>query len=186
MGNPQTSINIAGQPVAYAGLATHVEDSKSAINGEASASMPLGIGVMVGTNPISEVKIPASATAIEGITIANANRSNFSDFGGMDSTGVKYGFPVEVLRHGRCWVKVDSTVTSIAANVDRGWCRVTAGSGSGVGSGATVGTWQPAVDPNTAGNTLDCTRSVLFVSKLMTAADGTYIAEAMCNFGIKI
>lgn len=172
MGTAQTSINPAGQPIAFAGMVLHRIDSASAVNKEASSAMRFGIGVKPGTKE-QEMLLPTSASSVLAGIVASTHAKAPGTFGGIDQSatppGVVAGGQFELLRKGRCWVHVDAD-TAITPRVTRAhWRAVSDG-----GSNTIVGTFRHNQDST---NTVDVTGQVLFVSGVRTAADGTKIAE---------
>lgn len=179
MGTVQTAIQPYGQPIAFQGLVTHLEDSESLINKEASLNIGFGLGVKGGTLT-KEAKLPTSNTdKIRSIIVQNDQYTQ-GTFGDLDASGSPPGItpnsPCEGLKHGRCWVEVEAGIT-ISPNVDRGYCRAVANGGN-----SKLGAWTNAADGS---NTIDCTTQVLFVSAAYTAPDGKKIAEVFVNFGNK-
>lgn len=181
----QTSINKAGQPVAVAGQLSdngEVVDLVSRINAEASAVLPFGIGAKAGTSRNGVNKPSTTADVIEGVVVFDFSHQPGAT-GDVDQTqtppGLKPNAKFNLLRKGRIWVPLDSTVTVITPNSDRTFLRVV----SHVGVGTVVGYWTNVSDP---GDTIDLTKVGVFVSGLQTSADGTtLIAEAEFDFTSK-
>lgn len=178
----QTSVPSTGQSRAIAGMiadSSSVDDIVSAWSEESSSEMPFGIGVVQGT-AVQGALIPSGGGDIlKGINAHGYNHASggAAGFGDLGTSGIIAGGRLRCLRHGRIWVLVDSGVTSITPFVDRGWCRHTA---NGAGKLVT-GAWSNADDGGGA-KQIDATKQVLFVSDVITAPDGTKIAEVEVNF----
>jgi len=172
MGSAQTSINAAGQPIAFAGMVTARLDSASAYNKESSSALRLGIGVKPGTKEQEMLLPTASSSVLAGVVLSTHAKAP-GTFGGIDQSatppGIIAGGQFELLRKGRCWVHVDAD-TTITPRVTRAhWRAVSDGA-----SNTIVGTFRHNQDST---NTVDVTGQVLFISGVRTAPDGTKIAE---------
>lgn len=93
----------------------------------AEGAVPMGNGVIFGTDPAKQVAVPADATGdFAGIAAFTHKQEQGFDqsvaLGNQSSTGAEYrnGDTVNVLRRGRVWVEVteDTVVAGEAAYVD--------------------------------------------------------------------
>ncbi len=106
----QTSYNFtspAGSAGGLVDLAPYAIDTR--LNTEATGTMTLGVGVVQGDTPGSNIALPtadATAAAFEGIT--TNNRTTEYDLEG--SVYVRNGAAMGVLRYGRIYAKVASDV----------------------------------------------------------------------------
>ena len=177
----QTSVPATGQSRAFAGLiadSSELVDVVSAWSEEASAEMPFGIGLAQGTAAQGALIPSGAGDKLKGLLAHSYAHApgGAAGFGDMGSTGIIAGGRLRCLRHGRIWVVLDASVASIAPFVDRGWCRHTTDGGANT----VPGRWNKA--DLGGGKQLDATKQVLFVSDVVTAPDGTKIAEVEVNF----
>lgn len=168
----QTSVSATGQERAIAGLiadSSELNDVVSSWSEEASAEMAFGWGLVQGSAPQGALIPSGSGDTFKGVLAFSYNHAP-GTYGDLGTTGIVAGGRLRLLRHGRIWVVVDKAVTSISPFIDRGWLRYTA---DGV-TNPTPGAWGKATD---SGKNLDLTKIALFVSPLVTLADGTKIAQ---------
>jgi hypothetical protein len=179
MGSPQTSINTAGQPIAFQGLVTKKLDSLSVSNYEASANLQPGLGVKPGTGQRTALLPTASSSVFMGIVAAAAAYAPGS-FGELDQASTPAGYIPDTLfecvTKGRAWVQVDADC-AITPNVTRAYWRFETDGASNT----KVGTFRHTDD----GHVVDTTKQCIFRSGVFTAADGTKIAELDFNTDIK-
>lgn len=176
----QTSINKAGQPVAFAGLVSDngPKDIVSRFNA-GSAEIPFGCACKVGAARNGVVLPSSDADVIDGFSVWGFNHMIGAN-GDLDapSGGLRQNAGLQVIRKGRIYLVVDSTVVSITPNVDRAYVRGV----SHAGVGTIVGAVTNAAD---SGYTIDYRRNLLFVSGLFLSADGvTNIAEVEVDLTI--
>lgn len=179
----QTSILSSGQPVAVAGqISDSMKDVDivSRFNAEASTDMQFGIGVKPGTARNAVNMVSGTSDVVEGITTFGFNHAPGSTSGDLSQSNTPPGVApkgsLQIMQRGRIYVLLDSTLSSIVPNVDRGFCRAV--SHSGVGTN--VGGWTNAAD---SGDTIDCTKQTIFRSGVFTSADGvSKIAELEVAF----
>lgn len=124
-------------------------DIVAMVNREASASMAIGRAVKFGstTDPTSAKLCAAETDIVAGILLHSYEYDPTYD---LDSTGVKAGRPIQVLRKGRCIVQLEDAVTI----GQRGWVRAVAGVGE------LLGGILPADDST---DTIDCTGQIVFL-----------------------
>lgn len=178
----QTVVQPTGQPIAVAGQLSDNQEAPNIVsrfNEEASAALQFGIGVKPGTAR-DGVKLPsATSSVIEGINLFGFNHLPGAS-GDLDQSstppGVKSKGSLKILQGGRAYVLLDASgISSIAPNVDRGYCRATTNGGNTV-----IGAWNNADD---SGHMVDCTKQSIFRSGLFTSADGvSKIAELEVDF----
>lgn len=171
----QTAINKAGQPVAIAGLLSDNGEGVDIVSrfNNASAEIPFGSGVKLGTEKHGVILPSAATDVVQGIVVWSRNHQPGTN-GDLGTTGLKQNAGLQLIRKGRIWVPIDAGVSSITIG-SRGWCRAVSD-----GSGNTVlGRWAAAQDST---NNIDCTKQCVFVSALQLAADGTKIAELEVDF----
>ncbi len=130
-------------------------------NGEASAEIPFGYGVIQGTEDNEAILPTAEGDECIGVVI----HANEYTRGGADAQlgddGIVPGVRMNVARKGRAWVRVRTG----CAKGERAWLRCTATPGA-------VGSWENADDGT---ETIDCTKQAVFRST--AAADGLAILE---------
>lgn len=100
--NQATPCGVAGGLV---DLSAHAVNTR--INGQADATLKFGMGVVQGSAPGSDIKIPASgATAekFEGITVNGY--TNEMDMDG--AVAISPGAAIGVLQYGKIWVRIKS------------------------------------------------------------------------------
>lgn len=184
----QTSVSAGGQAAAVAGQIgcdPQECDIKSGVN-EASAQMPFGYGVRLGSGergyllatgfsgsvPVAGVNCFGYNHAPAGSADANGNFQ-----GDMGGSGLLQNSSLDVMRRGSVWLPVESTITKGHGL----WCR-------GVATGSlTAGSWlgaaRGAAGPLGASYHVDCSKQGMFVTGVYTAADGTTsIALAEVDF----
>ena len=176
----QTSIAQAGQPQAVAGQVSQAMegmDIVSRFNAETVTCLAFGTGVKNGTNDHECKILTANSETVQGVVKWGKNHTPGAT-GDVDQTatppGLKPNAGIELMRKGRIWVAVDTGVTSIAANVDRAYCRCASN-----GSNTKIGYWSNASDTTYS---IDCTKMAVFVSGLRYSADGLKIAELEVDF----
>lgn len=100
--------NPIGSPGGIVDLTPHAIDSF--LNGENTGVMKFGVGVVKGTNPGIDVKLPtsvATAAVFEGVTVNN--RTTEYDLDGV--TYLRKGKALGVMRYGRIYVRVATGAT---------------------------------------------------------------------------
>lgn len=179
----QTSIPRSGQSRAIAGLIADASDNQivSAFNAEAAAVIAFGLGVVNPGNE-REAKLPAGGGDIfMGVNVFDFEHQ--PDTGGFDlvsgaSGGIKPKGALKVLREGRIWVVCDPNIGAVTPYADRAHLRHTVN-----GPANKVGAFVNAAD---GGNTIDLTKLIVFVSPVITAADGvTKIAMVEIEAAVK-
>ena len=172
MGTAQTTINAYGQPSAIAGMMTQERDALSAVSKETVNNIAFGVGVKPGTNAKEALLPTASSSVLLGINVVFKTHAP-GTFGDIDqssaTTGMKPNTQLHVLREGRCFVQVDADTVIAAPNVTRAYWRFETDGGTNT----LVGTFRHSDD----GHVADTRKQVLFVSGVLTAADGTKVAE---------
>lgn len=125
----------AGFPGMIYDLTPHKIDSLA--NAEASAEIPFGFGVVQGASDNAAVLPAADTDKFIGVVI----HSNTYDYGTqIGDTGVKPKNILNVMKFGRCWVKVEEAVNK----GDRAFLRYT------VNGGNTPGGWRKSGDSSKA------------------------------------
>ena len=165
----QTSIPRSGQPRAIAGLVGDTRDNVivSAFNSEVATVIGYGLGVV---NPGTErqARLPAGGADIfMGVTVFELGHQ--PDTGGFDlvsgaSGGIKPKGALKVLREGAIWVVCDPNIGAVTPYSDRAHLRHTVN-----GAANKIGAFVNVAD---GGNTIDLTKLIVFVSPVITAADG--------------
>ena len=97
-----------------------------------------------------------------------------------DSTGagVVPAGRLNVLRKGRVWVVIDQSITTITPFSDRPYVRIATS-----GANTTLGAFSNVSDTSTS---QDISKQAIFTSAVVTAADGTKIAELEVDFTAKV
>lgn len=128
-------------------------------NDEASASIAFGRAVKFGsTTDGTSAKLPDSENAVIAGIVMHSHAYSNSPNGDLDSTGLKVGATMNVLRKGRMWVTVEDAVIP----GDRLWVRGVAG-----GDPEFLGGLLPADDST---DTVDCTGQGQFLTAAAAGA----------------
>ncbi len=181
----QTSVSIQA-PVAFNGM---LADGPSFDNFHLSLALedvvdaPFGLGYMLGTNPVTQFKLPAGAGVLAGVLIhrhQSEQRGLFTSGGSGGATGLKTGEVGDMLRRGRVWVPTIGVVTAglpaylIHTAADFGSWRADAG---GVAEVSTL-------TPNPVTNDLTYTVDIHIGDEdyhFETLADGSATATEICD-----
>lgn len=128
----QTSVNF--QAEVFAG--TLVEDEphmvESAVNAEATASMPFGLLVKKGTNDRDALIATSTGTPLGIVLHSQGYAKAYGDFAGeVDTVGVVAGVQLNVLRKGVCYVLLSENSITPASAVR---CYVVADTGHALGT----------------------------------------------------
>ena len=107
MATAQSVILPYGQPFGFAGQATHVLDSQSAANKEASLSIAFGTGVKPGVN-VKEALLPTASNSVLAGIVRNAQVYAPGTFGNITSGGLIPNTMMELVTEGRIYVPVSS------------------------------------------------------------------------------
>lgn len=176
----QTAVNAAGQPQAVAGQVSQAMegmDIVSRFNAETVTCLAFGTGVKNGTNDHECKILTANSETVQGV-VKWGNNHTPGATGDVDQTatppGLKPAAGFGLVRKGRVWVAVDAGVTSIAANVDRAYCRCASNGGN-----TKVGYFSNASDSSYS---IDIRKAAVFVSGLRYSADGLKMAELEVDF----
>ncbi len=172
----QTSVSSSIER-AYAGMLfdTGPHDIVTGVSEESSAEIAFGWGVVKGTAERG-VLIPSGGSDLPfGIVVHGHGYSKGPADAQLGTTGLKPDVVMSVMRKGRIWLVVDKAVSSLTSYSDRGWLRYTA-DGS---TNPTPGAWGKATD---SGKNIDLEKLVVFITGLVTLADGTKIAGAEIDF----
>ena len=161
----QTVILPYGQPSGYAGQATKIIDTTSAVNKEASSNIQYGLGVKPGVL-VKEMLLPtANSSILDGVVLSEMVDAPGS-FGDIDQTsatkGIKPGTMGTLLKKGRCFVIVDGDA-AVTPNVTRLYWRFETDGGSNT----LVGTFRHTDD----GHVADTRKQVLAIGPIFSAAD---------------
>lgn len=140
---------------AYAGLRVVGEGDiiEPRIQGEASAVIPYGYGVIRHTTDVTKAILPTTETdKVLGLVCRSHEYMDGISYD-PDATppGIKPGANLNILRRGKIWVLAEDAVTAAG---DRGWVRCTAGGAAEYVGGVT------SADEGT--ETIDCTNQVEF------------------------
>jgi hypothetical protein len=130
----------------------------TAVNEEASASIPFGFGVKFGTAEDGVLLPTVQASRIKGIAIHFHGVPDAD----IDDTGFLPETCFAILRKGRIYVKVEEAVVV----GDRGFCRAVATGDE------EQGVWRKSADST---DCVDCTKQVVFLSA--ASAGGVALAE---------
>jgi hypothetical protein len=163
----QTTVASAGQSIGVAGQVADSgpHDIVSKFSEEASAEMAFGLGVVQGTGANGVLLPSGSGDKFAGVNVFGFNHMPGTN-GDLGTTGLKPKAGLQLMRKGRILVKLDKSVTVVSPGVDRPYLRYTA-------DGTTnpeVGAFGVASD---SGKNLDITKNGVFVSGMLTLADGT-------------
>lgn len=162
----QLTVASGGQSVGVAGQImsnSEVQEVISAFNEEASAEMAFGWGVCIGA-AASGALLPALQADLAKGVVAFGYSHMAGTNGDLGTTGLKPKAGLMLVRKGRVMVQLEGGVTSIVPFSDRGFLRCTADTLK------PVGTWGKATDST---KNIDCTKQAVFVSDVLTLADGS-------------
>ncbi len=146
-----SQLTYVDQVAGFAGLIYDLgpNDVVTRVSEEASAEIPFGVAVALGTLD-NQALVPAASTAkVQGVVTHAHIYAPTIDIG---DTGLKPKVAFGMMRRGRLWVRPETAVVAL----DRAHVRHTAGAG-----GTQKGAWR---NSEVSGETLDVTAEAVFVT----------------------